>query len=162
MSRRFGYNVTLADSPLVDQYPKTAPKLIKRKGGTPVVGDRTLTIQYIYNVYYWFVNIAGLSSLATTFLEKNYGFWAAFLLPLGPIWIPLFLLLFCQKRFINIPPQGNILPKTTKTLLAAARGGFKLSSASPDYQLEHYGKTVSWDATFVWEMHRGLIACRVM
>ena len=28
------------------------------------------------------VNIAGLSSLATTFMEKYIGFWAAYLLPL--------------------------------------------------------------------------------
>jgi POT family proton-dependent oligopeptide transporter len=28
------------------------------------------------------VNIGGLSGIATTSLEKNYGFWTAFLLPL--------------------------------------------------------------------------------
>jgi POT family proton-dependent oligopeptide transporter len=116
--------------------------LIKRKGKEPFIGDRTLTIQYIYNAYYWFINIAGLSSLATTFLERSYGFWAAFLLPFGTIWIPLVLLLFYQKRFINVPPQGNILPKAIKALIAAARDGFKFSSATPEYQLEQSPSSV--------------------
>lgn len=152
----------MTDLFLVDQYPKTCPKLIRQKGKTPFVSDRTLTIQYIYNAYYWLVNIAGLSSLATTFIERRYGFWAAFLLPFVTITIPLFLLLFFREYFTNIRPQGNILPKAAKTLVAAARGGFTFSNATPEHQLEHRGKIVSWDNRFVLEMRRGLIACRVM
>ena len=49
-----------------------------------------------------------------------------------------------------------------KTLLCASRHDFKLDNARPLYQAEHFGRQVQWDDTFVSEMKRGLIACRVM
>jgi POT family proton-dependent oligopeptide transporter len=49
-----------------------------------------------------------------------------------------------------------------RTLLCAAKNKFRLDAAKPTYQLENFGKTVPWDETFIAEMKRGLIACRVM
>jgi POT family proton-dependent oligopeptide transporter len=37
--------------------------------------------QKIFNMFYWGINVGGLSSVATTNLEKNVGFWSAYLLP---------------------------------------------------------------------------------
>ena len=50
----------------------------------------------------------------------------------------------------------------TKTVLCAAKSGFKLDHAKQDYQQTHFGRTVPWTDQFVDEMKRGLLACRVM
>lgn len=50
----------------------------------------------------------------------------------------------------------------TKTLLCAAKNGFKLENAKASYQNSQHGKTVPWSDGFVEEMKRGLMACRVM
>ena len=63
---------------------------------------------------------------------------------------------------VKIPPQGNIVPMAAKSLLCASRHDFKLDNARPLYQAEKFGRQVQWDDTFVSEMKRGLIACRVM
>lgn len=38
-----------------DQYPNVSWQLVITKKGERVVTDRTLTMQYIYNVFYWYV-----------------------------------------------------------------------------------------------------------
>ena len=38
-----------------DQIPMKPPQLVHTKGGGMVVTDRTLTVQYAFNVYYWYV-----------------------------------------------------------------------------------------------------------
>lgn len=46
---------------IADQYKKTAPKIKTLETGERVVTDYDLTIQYIYNMYYWIGNIGSLS-----------------------------------------------------------------------------------------------------
>ena len=50
----------------------------------------------------------------------------------------------------------------TKTMLCAAKSGFKLENAKQPHQYTRYGRTVPWSDQFVDEMKRGLLACRVM
>ena len=41
-------------SPFIgDQYSSLEPRLFMSKSGEHLIGDRTLTLQYIYNVSYW-------------------------------------------------------------------------------------------------------------
>lgn len=37
-----------------DQYTVSTPQLVVTKKGKCVIADRTLTLQYIYNVFYWY------------------------------------------------------------------------------------------------------------
>ncbi|KAH8801779.1 peptide transporter PTR2-A [Xylogone sp. PMI_703] len=150
-------------SPFIgDQYTQLAPQLIVTNKGERVIADRTLTIQYIYNLFYWLTNIGSLSLIATTYLEKYRGFWAAFLLPLCSFWIGIALMVIWSKEFVKLSPKGNVLLQATKVLAYSAKGGFKLDFAKPGYQLERYGKAVSWSDNFIAEMKCGLLACRVM
>ncbi|KMP09483.1 peptide transporter PTR2-A [Coccidioides immitis RMSCC 2394] len=135
-------------SPFIgDQYTVSAPQLIVTKNGERLIADRTLTLQYIYNVLYWFTNIAGLSLIASTYLEKAVDFWASYLLRLCSVWISIPLMLFWQKKFV---------------IACSARERFRLDAAKPAFQAEKYGREVEWDDQFVSEMKRGLIACKVM
>ncbi|KAE8327791.1 major facilitator superfamily domain-containing protein [Aspergillus sergii] len=150
---------------MMDQYAPTEVKVTTLPNGKQVVYDRGLTTQYIYNAQYWhtrLVNIASLSAIPTTFIEKNVSFWAAYLLPSCFLAAGLALLIIGQKRFRKLPPTGNILPKAGSVLSCAIRGRFQLDAAMPSYQREHFAKEVSWDETFVNEIRRGLVACRVI
>ncbi|EFR02827.1 peptide transporter PTR2-A [Nannizzia gypsea CBS 118893] len=150
-------------SPFIgDQYTVLKPQLIVTKSGKKIVTDRTLTLQYIYNVLYWFTNIASLSLIASTYLEKEIGFWAAYLLPLCTVWMLIPLMLFWQKKFVKLSPQGNALPQAAKVIACAIRGRFRLDVAKPSFQASTYGREVEWNDQFVTEMKKGLIACKVM
>ncbi len=50
-----------------------------------------------------FTNIAGLASIATTFMEKDLGFWTAFLLPTCFFWVAILLLVLLRNRFGMLP-----------------------------------------------------------
>ncbi|PQE29717.1 oligopeptide transporter protein [Rutstroemia sp. NJR-2017a WRK4] len=159
-----------------DQYPSLVPQLITLKSGEKVIADRTLTIQYIYNVFYWLTNIASLSLIPSTYLEKLKGFWSAYLLSLCSFWTGVFFMVVWRNEFgmlrckvfwllangaqVKIPPNGNVLPKAGKALFYAARSGFNLDAAKADAQLEKHGRVVPWNDHFIAELKRGLIACR--
>ncbi|KAF2792805.1 hypothetical protein K505DRAFT_245859, partial [Melanomma pulvis-pyrius CBS 109.77] len=147
---------------IADQYTDTKPKLKILKSGERVVTDRPLTIQYIYNLYYWVGNLGSLSWFATAFLEKHYNFHIAYLLTVFSIVLAMLILFVGGKWYVKVPHEGQILPKATKILLCASKNGFKMTHAEPAYQLEHRGKTVSWSSQLVCELSSGLKACRVL
>ncbi|TVY79814.1 Peptide transporter PTR2 [Fusarium oxysporum f. sp. cubense] len=150
-------------SPFIgDQYAETAPQVITTKKGERVIADRALTLQYIYNVSYWFTNIASLSLVASTYLEKLVGFWAAYLLPLCATWTLVPLLLIFHKSLVKQKPQANILPRASRVIVCAGRHKFNWEAATPVYQSEKFGRQVEWDDKFVFEIKRGLQACKVM
>jgi POT family proton-dependent oligopeptide transporter len=51
---------------------------------------------------------------------------------------------------------------TARVLACAARNGFSMKKADPEYQLEHHQKKVSWTSEFNDEITHGLGACRVL
>ncbi|KAI9745050.1 MAG: hypothetical protein M1818_001328 [Claussenomyces sp. TS43310] len=145
-----------------DQYTPTTPQLITKKNGERVVGDRTLTIQYIFNVYYWFTNIASLSTVASTYLEKECGFWTAYLMGLSSFSVAVVLLVLWRKDFVKHSPEGNAIPRASRVLLYAAKDRFRLDAAKRKFQHDRYQRSVPWDDRFVEEIKRALIACKVM
>lgn len=145
-----------------DQYPISAPRVSTTTKGEQVIIDRTLTLQYIYNVSYWLLNIAALSILPSTYLEKNYGFWTANLLAFGAFLIIPVLLFVYRKDFVRSPVQGNVLVDATRVLLLTTRHKFRMDSARPQYQRENHNREVPWSDDFVTEIQIGLLACRVM
>ncbi|CEJ92610.1 hypothetical protein VHEMI08249 [[Torrubiella] hemipterigena] len=150
-------------SPFIgDQYTIVHPQLVVRRNGQKVIVHRSLTLQYVYNIAYWFTNIASLSLIASTYLEKDVGFWAAYLLPLCSVWMLVPMLLFFNRYWVKLPPQANVLSQAARVVKSTTRDRLRLDSAMPAYQQEKYGKCVDWDDAFVLEIKRGLRACRVM
>ena len=83
---------------LADQCTDEPYTIKYTKSGEKVIVDREATVEYIFNIYYWCVwlflrwylaktdycrcvNVGALSGIATTFMEKDVGYWAAFLMP---------------------------------------------------------------------------------
>ncbi|KAK2751173.1 peptide transporter ptr2 [Myotisia sp. PD_48] len=147
---------------LGDQYIQRKPQVVRNKNGEIVLIDGKITLQLLYNVYYWFTNVASLSSIPTTFIEKEFDFWAAYLLTAAALCISIILFVFWSGKLVRIPPQGTVLPKATKVVWCAARSGFKLERAKSSYQQAHHGRTVPWSDHFVDDMKRGVLACRVI
>ncbi|KAF2742836.1 PTR2-domain-containing protein [Sporormia fimetaria CBS 119925] len=147
---------------IADQYVETAPRVKTLKSGERVFTDQTLTLQYIYNLYYWVGNVGSLSWFATTALEKYHSFAVAYGITFGSMVIATGMLVGGARWYIQLPHEGNVLPKATKVLVCAARNNFKMTHAYPAYQLSHHGKYVLWTTTFVDELSRGLRACRVL
>lgn len=99
-----------------DQYNFYKAQVVRSRKGEIVVVDRTLTLQYIYNLFYWQVtgltltsnrsadwqrmtNIAALVLVPSTFLERLVGFWAAYLIGPAALCIALGLLIIYRKSF---------------------------------------------------------------
>ncbi|RYP71913.1 hypothetical protein DL771_004516 [Monosporascus sp. 5C6A] len=83
----------------------------------------------------WFTNIASLSSIPATFLEREFDFWTAYLLATAALILALVMLVVAGPR---------------------------LDRAKQSYQMERHGSSVPWSDDFVAELKRGLIACRVI
>ncbi|KAL8996292.1 MAG: hypothetical protein Q9169_004178 [Polycauliona sp. 2 TL-2023] len=145
-----------------DQYAQKKPQLSRHKNGEFTIVDGTRTLQLLYNLYYWFTNIAALSTIVTTFLEKEVDFWAAYALCTVCLLVSIIVLILFSGRIVKVEPQGNNLPLAMKVGLCAARSGWKLDRAKQGYQTIHHDTTVPWSDRFVDEVKRGLMACRVI
>ena len=101
-----------------EQYTETRSRVKTIKNKERVIVDRNLTLQSIYSLWYWWaacrtfvngivwsnetyrcVNVGSLSGIATTFIERHIGFWAAYLLSACFLWFGVVLLLFGRRKF---------------------------------------------------------------
>ncbi|KAK6815167.1 hypothetical protein RU639_008434 [Aspergillus parasiticus] len=146
---------------IADQYPHHEPFIRELPSGERVVVDRSLTIQYMYNWYFWFINVASLSGIATTFMEKYSSFWSAFLLCFCFLWVGLVLMLVFKNQYYKAPPAGSVVPKVLRVIWLGIRGGMSLNAAQPAVQQEKYGRPVPWDDEFLQGVRNALIACQI-
>jgi dipeptide/tripeptide permease len=108
------------------------------------------------------INVGSISAIATTTLELHVGFWSAYLLPLLMFGVGFFVLVSGRKRYVIKPPQGGVIGNCFKALWIAARNRFDLDAAKPSLQLPgHKRYTISWDDSFVDELKKSLVACKV-
>lgn len=95
-------------------------------------------------------------------MEHELGFWQCYLLTTASLAVGIALFALWGPKFVKIDPQENVLPKATRTLICAAKNGFKLDHAKSSYQETRFGRAVPWSDSFVEEIKKGLLACRVM
>ncbi|KAI9654023.1 MAG: peptide transporter ptr2 [Alyxoria varia] len=146
-------------SPLIaEQYRETKPRIKTLKSGERVVVDPAVTIQRIYMIFYLCINIGALGAIATTELEKHVGFWAAYLLPFCVFLVGFVTIILGKNHYVTQPPTGSILPKAFKAIGIGMKNGFKMDAAKPSVS---GNSSANWDDTFVEELKRALIACRV-
>ena len=149
-------------SPLIaEQYQGSRHRVKFLKSGEKVIVSPELTIQRIYMVFYMAINVGSLSSIATTELELNAGFWAAYLLPLVMFIMGICILIAGRKRYVVRPPKGSIIPQSLRILWIgmSSRGGLESAKPSDQGRLPD-GRLVLWDANFVDELRQALSACK--
>ena len=107
---------------LADQCTDEPYTIKYTSSGEKVIVDREATVEYIFNIYYWCVlhflrwhigktkycrcvNAGALSGIATTFLEKDVGYWAAFLMPTSVFALGIIVFHFNQGRYGTVSLQ---------------------------------------------------------
>lgn len=149
-------------SPLiVEQYTITKPYIRTEKNGERVIVDPAVTVQSIFMIFYLCINVGSLSSIATTEMELNIGFWAAYLLPFCFFFVSIASLFLGRNHYVKRPPTGSILPDTFKVIAIGIKNGFKLNVAKPSVRRETGLSDVTWSDLFVDEVKRSLMACKV-
>lgn len=145
-------------SPLIaDQVPKFRPHVKTLKSGERVVVDSNITVQNVFMIFYLMINIGSLSIIATSELEKEVDFWAAFLLPFCFFVVVIVALLFGKNVYIKVPVGDKVIARTFKcAFIALTKLNFDAArpSLNPD-------KEFPWDDLFVSEVQRAFYACKV-
>ncbi|KAK6006753.1 hypothetical protein QM012_005761 [Aureobasidium pullulans] len=146
---------------IADQYPHHEAFIRVLPSGERVIVERSLTIQFMYNWYFCFINVASLSGIATTFMERYIDFWAAFLLCFCALWVGVIMLLVCKNRYVKTPPAGSVMPKILRVIGLGIKERFSLSAAEPKAQMDKHGREVPWDDEFVGGVRSALVACQI-
>lgn len=149
-------------SPLIaDQYTRKSMAIKVLPNGERVIIDPAVTIQGIYLIFYWCINIGSLSLLATPYLELHVGFWSAYLLCLCVFMLGFATLLFGRKRYVVRPPKGAVITDAFKVIGQMIKHR-TMDAAKPSYQAANsLPQTTRWNDQFVDEVKRALVACRV-
>ncbi|ORX58075.1 PTR2-domain-containing protein [Hesseltinella vesiculosa] len=149
---------------VAEQVQTRTPFVRTKKNGKRVIVTPQATYQQLFNMFYWGINAGSLSAIATTELEKNVGFWSAYLLPLCMFVPCLCIIIFGRKIYIQTPPRGSVIVEAAKVIYYSWKvpGGFEgtkpsnLVTSSPDLAAK-----ATWDDVFVDELRRGLKACGI-
>lgn len=149
-------------SPLIaDQYTRKRMAIKVLDNGERVIIDPAVTISRIYLIFYWCINIGALSLLATPYMERDIGFWSAYLMCLCVFLVGFATLLFGRKQYVVRPPNGTVITDAFKVIGMMIKYR-KLDAAKPSYQTaNNIPQSNRWDDQFVDEVKRALIACRV-
>ncbi|VVT54161.1 uncharacterized protein SAPINGB_P003937 [Magnusiomyces paraingens] len=149
-------------SPLIaEQYTVTKPYVKTLKSGERVIVDPSTTVQSIFMVFYLCINVGSLSAIATTEMELNIDFWAAYLLPFCFFFVAILSLAIFGKYYVKKPPTGSVMPHAFKIITIAVKNKFSLEKAKPSVREAEGLSVVPWSDLFVDELKRALVACKV-
>ncbi|KAF9901478.1 peptide transporter ptr2 [Lobosporangium transversale] len=153
-------------SPMVaEQYQGTKATVKTLKSGEKVIVDPNVTIQSIFNWFYWSINLGSLSAIITTNVEKYYAFWLAYLIPLIMFNGAVIALWVGRKKVVKTPPRGSVLLEAFRAFGIALKHGRNLDAARPSViQARDPNadmKAITWNDIFVDELRLTLKACSV-
>ncbi|RMZ73600.1 POT family [Pyrenophora seminiperda CCB06] len=115
-----------------EQYrPDAAYRKRLPKTGKWVIVDPDLTVERMFNWFYWAVNVGALSPLITVNVEAKVGFWVAYLIPLVVIVIAATVFILSSRLFIQTPPHGSAVIDAVRIVtIAVKEGGFDKAKPS--------------------------------
>ncbi|KAF9008064.1 peptide transporter PTR2B [Cyathus striatus] len=145
--------------------------------GEIVIKSPTLTIQSVYLWFYAAINFGSCGAISASFLARDHGYWAAYLVPTCIFVMVPFVLLAGKHKYVKTPPRGSILLETlrvinyamgpawslnpVKTLRNMRSDDFWNPSKPSTYAGRALPKKMTWDEEFVGEVARTCSACRV-
>ncbi|QKX64545.1 uncharacterized protein TRUGW13939_11720 [Talaromyces rugulosus] len=149
-------------APLIaDQYTRKKMAIQTKPNGERVILDPAVTVQRIYMIFYGCINVGSLSLLATPYMERDIGFWSAFLLCLCMFLVGTGALVLGRKYYVVRPPQGQVITDAFRCMGLMIKH-FNMDAAKPTWQAENgYNSVSRWDDHFVDEVKRAIIACKV-
>ncbi|TLD18961.1 MFS general substrate transporter-21 [Venturia nashicola] len=109
---------------LLDQMPVTIPVAKTLASGEKVIVDPEATTERVMLWFYLLINIGGMFSTPTTYIEKYHGFWLAYFIPTILYMGLLPMLMYLKKRLVLKPAGGSDLGKVVQILgICFKRGG---------------------------------------
>ncbi|KAG4304494.1 hypothetical protein PORY_002204 [Pneumocystis oryctolagi] len=147
-------------SPLVAEQYRVKKRSVKTlRTNERVIVDYDTTIQRIFLIFYFSINLGSLVGTSTIFLEKYVGFWAAFLLPACVFVVGMLVLILGKSRYTYQAPQGSVVLNVVRAIYVAIKNGFNLEKAKPS---KSNGKhKLYWDDAFIDELRITLVACKI-
>jgi len=156
---------------IIDQSPhKVAHVITEAKTGERVIVDPEESINSVMLWFYLLINIGACTGIATTYLAKLVGYWAAYLIPTILYLLLPPLLYYLNPRLVKQPPGGSDLGNVFKVLGdALANGGwFRIGRkgfwdhALPSALVAKGStKTFAYDDSFVNDVRRTFQACGI-
>ncbi|EEA23194.1 hypothetical protein TMatcc_002051 [Talaromyces marneffei ATCC 18224] len=153
---------TNVSSLIAEQY--TGPKESRRvlKSGEEVIVDRDLTIQSIFTTFFLYINVGSFSSLLITMIEKEYGFSAAFSLPVIAFFIGFVIILVSKDQYISRDPDSSIIFNACKAFWIGIKHKGNLHYARPSYLTDQVpARRLPWDDYFVDDLRSAFASCKI-
>ncbi|CAF3610491.1 unnamed protein product [Rotaria sp. Silwood1] len=130
-------------SPLMaEQYSRTKSIIKVIKGKRKII-DPSVTMQSMFNWFYWAINIGSLSLIATTNIEKYHSFWLAFLLPTVAFIAAIVVLVIGRNQYVQKPPSGSLIIRAARVTVTAIRMRRKLGKQPNRPDFLDYAKDMS-------------------
>ncbi|KAL1955894.1 hypothetical protein VTO42DRAFT_7967 [Malbranchea cinnamomea] len=145
-------------SPLIaDQYTRRRMAVHTTSKGERVIISPAVTIQRIYMVFYGCINLGCLCMLATPYMERDVGFWSAYLMCTCVFVVGTAILIYGRKLYVIKPPTGSIITDAFRIVWIMVK------ERNMDAPKQHIRPSTGqpWDAHFVEEVKRALVACKV-
>lgn len=166
-----------------DQFKDTSPVVKALASGEKVLVDYDLSIQHLYQWFYWAINAGALiGGIAFPWIELNYSYWAAYLLPTCMFALVIMVFVAGNKFYVKSKPTETILIKVYKAFRfsrqVAKRPENKEARSSCKYPLD-FAKhdngmqnssvlttedisQMVWDDQFIEELKQTIMACKIL
>ncbi|CAF1194086.1 unnamed protein product [Adineta steineri] len=129
-------------SPLMaEQYTRTKPTITVIKGKRQIL-DPDITMQSMFNWFYWAINIGALSLILTTNIEKYHSFWLAYLIPTVAFVGAIVVLIIGRNQYVQKPPAGSLLIRSARVTMTAIRMRWRMGKQADRPTLLDYAKTI--------------------
>ncbi|KAF9053598.1 PTR2-domain-containing protein [Hymenopellis radicata] len=164
-------------SPMIAEQYTGKLRKVTLASGEDVLISPAVTIQRIYNWFYAAINWGSAGAISASFLARDHGYWAAFLVPTCLFVLVPIVLAAGRKNYIVTPPRGSILLETLrviamcvgdklswnprKTIKQLRAPGFWDVAKPSSYRGGEMPSRITWDDQFVGEVVRTLKACQV-
>ncbi|CAG7854898.1 Probable peptide transporter ptr2 AltName: Full=Peptide permease ptr2 [Serendipita indica DSM 11827] len=165
-------------SPMVGEQYQGKLRKETLASGEVVIKSPAVTIQSVYMYYYAAINFGALGAISASFLARDHGYWAAYLLPTcifllvpGVLWVG-------RKNYVHTPPRGSVLVDCVRVIKMASKGKWSLNpvrtyrnlkaadfwepAKRSSYTDADRPKKLLWDDEFVAEVSRTVKACAVL
>ena len=117
-------------SPLIiEQIPNIDHMRVETlKSGERVIIDPAITINRVYNWFYFFINVGALiGQITMVYAEKNVGFYLSYLLPTFMLAMCPAVMWWGRDKYDRRPPAGSILGPALKTFFLAQKGRWSIN-----------------------------------
>lgn len=151
----FGLGAIKASIPpyVAEQCSNIEEKILRLPDGERVLVSQQATVDYTFNLYYWSTNMGTLTRIAGTFMEKDVGFWSAFLLGMCSLCIGLLTVLIGRGHLVEVERQANAFTWAGKALKTSILKRLHIDVLDSD--------SIPWSDDFINELKSSMVVCYV-